>query len=104
MSRNDVPELTIEQRRENLALAMDARRGRAELKRDMKAGKVTLGDALEDDRAQRLRVRQLLMSLPGIGSARADAIMREARIGEGRRVSGLGSRQRERILELTDSI
>ncbi len=104
MSKNDVPERSPEQRKESLELAMVARRRRAELRRDMKAGKLTLANALEDDRAQRLHVRQLLMSLPGIGSARAATIMRDAGIGDGRRVRGLGPRQRENILRMTNSI
>lgn len=40
------------------------------------------------------------MCIPGIGKAKADDIMRKLGIAENRRVQGLGSRQREGIVEL----
>ena len=40
------------------------------------------------------------MCIPGIGKAKTDDIMRKLGIAENRRVQGLGSRQREGIVEL----
>lgn len=103
MTETTVPELTEEQRRQNLERAMAARIERAELKRDLKAGKLSFADALDDKRAQKLYVRKLLQSAPGIGPAKAEAIMAKLHIAENRRVSGLGSRQRERLLALSEA-
>ena len=53
-----------------------------------------------------LRFRQVHLDfhtsphIPGIGKAKADDIMRKLGIAENRRVQGLGSRQREGIVEL----
>lgn len=99
----NIPMPTEEQRRAALVLSAKTRAERAELKRDMKAGKVTLAEALDDPRAQRIPIRQLLMSLPGIGSVKADLIMRVAGIAPSRRVKGVGIRQRQRLIEIFDS-
>jgi hypothetical protein len=99
----NIPMPTEEQRRAALVLSARTRAERAELKRDMKAGKVTLAEALDDPRAQRIPIRQLLMSLPGIGSVKADLIMRVAGIAPSRRVKGVGIRQRQRLIEIFDS-
>ena len=97
---NTLPTLTTEQRRDNLERAKAARRARAELRRDLKAGRITLMDALDDPRAQRLHVQQLLTALPGVAQKRAGEIMCRLDIMPNRRVYGLGSRQRERLIEL----
>lgn len=101
---NPVPTLTDEERRRNLELAMEARRTRAELRRQLKAGQVSLADALEDERAQRMYVCQLLASLPGIAQSRAETIMLNLGIAPNRRVHGLGKRQRAELIALGERI
>lgn len=59
-------------------------------------------DAIADERANRIRVHELLTSVPGIGKAKADDIMRKLGIADNRRVQGLGCRQRELIIELVE--
>lgn len=103
MSKSTLPTLTTEQRRDNLERAMAVRHARAELRRDLKAGRITLTAALDDPRAQRLHVRQLLASLPGVAQRRAGEIMFRLDIAPSRRVHGLGPRQRERLIELFDA-
>lgn len=95
---NAVPTLTTEQRRDALAQAAEARRARAELRRDMKAGRIEPTAALDDPRAQRLHVRQFLSAIPGIGERRADKMMLRLRIAQNRRVRGLGHRQRDGLI------
>lgn len=56
--------------------------------------------ALERSLAARRERMEFLMCIPGIGKAKADDIMRKLGIAENRRVQGLGSRQREGIVEL----
>lgn len=97
---NTLPTLTTEQRRANLERAKAARRARAELRRDLKTGRIAPADALDDPRAQRLYVRQFLASLPGVAQKRAGEIMCRLDIDPSRRVNGLGSRQRERLIEM----
>lgn len=88
---NHLPEMTEEKRKAALERSLAARRERMEFKDLVRKGELSLADALDDDRAKRI---------PGIGKAKADDIMRKLGIAENRRVQGLGSRQREGIVEL----
>lgn len=93
---NHLPEMTEEKRKAALERSLAARRERMEFKDLVKKGEISLAD----DRAKRIRVHEFLMCIPGIGKAKADDIMRKFGIAENRRVQGLGSRQREGIIEL----
>jgi len=96
-----LPTLTEEQRKEALAKAAEARRKRAEIKAQLKSGKLTLdallvrsGDAI----VGKMKVSNVLESLPGVGKVRATKIMEELDISASRRVRGLGAKQREQLL------
>lgn len=97
------PQLNPEQRAAALAKAAEARAARAELKSKLKMGTVTLRDAIEgadsDDVIGKLKVVNLLESLPGVGKVKARKVMEEIGIAETRRVRGLGSQQRQSLLE-----
>lgn len=97
---NHLPEMTEEKRKAALERSLAARRERMEFKDLVRKGELSLADALDDDRAKRIRVHEFLMCISGIGKAKADDIMRKLGIAENRRVQGLGSRQREGIVEL----
>lgn len=96
-----VPDITDEERTRALVSAMAARRLRAMALRDLRDGKTSAAEALESDDATwtRMRVSTFLRALPGIGAARALAIMTEAGIAENRRLGGLGRIQRARLVE-----
>lgn len=94
-----IPELTDEQRRENLRRAAGARREKAGLLHALKDGKVTLAEVLDDPRAERIRVETLIRALPGYGAAKSQLLMNELGIAHSRRVKGLGVRQRKALLE-----
>lgn len=104
MENNNLPELTDEQRKTALARAAEARRERSEFKGLVKKGELSFTDAIADERAKRIRIHELLTSVPGIGRAKADDIMRKLGIAENRRVQGLGCRQRDLIIELTEKV
>ena len=97
-----VPPLTDEQRAAALEKAATARRARAELKGRLKRGGTTLkqvlDDAENDEAVAKLKVSALLESLPGVGKARAAAVMEQLEIAPSRRVRGLGERQRQALL------
>ncbi len=96
-----LPNLSPEDRKKALEKAAEARHKRAELRENIKAGKVSLKSVLEADDpiAKRLKVSTLIESLPGYGKAKAAKVMDELGISESRRVQGLGSRQRENLLK-----
>ncbi|MCA5923014.1 MULTISPECIES: guanylate kinase [Curtobacterium] len=89
--------------------AVAARRARAAVKAAIASGERSALDVaraawddslVETTSAERsLRVRDLLVSLPGIGPARAEAIMGSLRIASSKRLGGLGSRQRTALAD-----
>lgn len=103
-----LPSLSPEQRAAALEKAAEIRKARAELKEQLKEGKITLGDVLGraegDDVVGKLKVSAVLQALPGIGKIRAAQIMEKLRIAESRRLRGLGDQQRRALLgEFADS-
>ncbi|WP_426725394.1 guanylate kinase [Curtobacterium flaccumfaciens] len=89
--------------------AVAARRARAAVKAAIASGERSALDVaraawddslVESTSAERsLRVRDLLVSLPGIGPARAEAIMGTLRIAPSKRLGGLGTRQRSALAD-----
>lgn len=96
-----LPQLTDEQRRAALEKAAAARHARAELRDNIKSGKISLKEVIESDDpiASRMKVSALIESLPGYGKAKAAKVMSDLGISPSRRVRGLGERQREQLLE-----
>lgn len=97
-----LPELSDEQRKAALEKAAQARKARAELRDKLKNGEVSLEEVLangDDPVIARMKVSMLIESLPGYGKAKAARLMQELEISESRRVKGLGTRQREQLLE-----
>jgi len=96
-----LPVLTDEQRKQALEKAAEARKKRAELKSQLKSGKLQLKDMLsrqDDDTVGKMKVSTVLESLPGVGKVRAQKIMERLDISASRRVRGLGAKQRESLL------
>jgi S13-like protein len=97
-----LPTLTEEQRKQALEKAAEARRKRAELKGQLKSGKLTLKDVLGrdgDDTVGKMKVSTVLESLPGVGKVRARKLMEKLDISASRRVRGLGAKQRDALLD-----
>ena len=96
------PKLTDEQRKAALEKAAAARKARAELRDQIKNGDITVAEVLakvDDPVVARMKVSMLIESLPGFGKAKTAKLMEELEISESRRVKGLGTRQREELLE-----
>lgn len=75
---------------------------RAQLRQEIKSGKLTIADVLErsdDEIVGKMRVKYMLESLPQVGKITAAKIMNEIGIDEVRRIQGLGSRQKADLLE-----
>src|SRR5260370_37931342 len=99
-----LPVLSPEQRQEALQKARQARTARSALLADLKTGTLTLADVLgrDDDLARKTKGAQVVRALPGVGKARAAAIMERAGIPAERRVGGVGARHREQLLARFD--
>jgi hypothetical protein len=98
------PRRTPEQRAEALERALAARQERALIRRRLKSGelsgRVVLETCEQNQAWGSLPVRAFLTALPGVGSARAEAIMRDIDIAQSRRLRGLGERQRLELLQV----
>ena len=98
-----LPELDPEHRRAALAKAADARRERAEVKQQLKAGAISLDAviaAADDSEAlAKMRVSEVLASMPAVGPIKAERMMEQLRIAASRRIRGLGPRQRQALLD-----
>lgn len=92
-----IPSLSPEQLQAARAAATQARRARAQLKDEVKAGKLTLSAALDkalaDEVLAHVKVVDLLRAMPRIGVKRADELMERLGIAANRRVRGLGRHQ-----------
>lgn len=84
----------------NLARGNRVRLAAAEVKRDIRAGRVSLGVALWDERADCVEVHDLLIAQRYWGSHRAATLLARVPIFDARRVRDLTDRQRVRIIEL----
>ena len=97
-----IPTLTAEERKAALEKAKEARIKRAEVREDLKSGKLTLEqviDMKDDPVIGRMKVSTLIETLPGYGKAKSVKVMNELQIAESRRLRGLGDRQKEALLE-----
>ncbi len=92
-----LPQLSSEQRQANLEKAAASRRERAEVKNRLKHSGASISEVLEQGRSNevigKMRVVDLLQSMPGLGKVRAKQMMERLAISESRRVRGLGTNQ-----------
>ena len=92
-----LPRLTPEQRQANLEKAAASRRERAEIKNRLKHSGASITEVLQQGHDNevigKMRVIDLLQSMPGLGKVRARQMMERLSISESRRVRGLGANQ-----------
>lgn len=97
-----LPPLTPEQRQAALEKAAAARRERAAVKNRLKHSGASIADVLAEGATNevigKMRVSELLQSMPGLGKVRAAALMERLKISESRRVRGLGAKQVEALV------
>lgn len=97
-----IPQLSDQERKQALEKAKAARIKRAEVREQLKTGKLTLKEVLDmkdDPVVGRMKVSTLIETLPGYGKAKSEAIMSDLKIAESRRLRGLGARQEAALLE-----
>lgn len=96
------PTLTAEERRAALAKAAESRKIRATFKSEVKSGSRSWVDAFSSDNQaiRKMRVKELLLSLPGFGEVRATTLLERAGISTARRIQGVGRSQYELLLKL----
>ncbi len=97
------PRLSDEERSRALEIAKAARQERATAKRELQSGALAFAQFLvladSNQVLAKMRVVELLESLPGYGKIRAQAAMEKFQISPTRRVQGLGKHQRQSLLK-----
>lgn len=83
-----------------LARANEVRLGRATIKREISAGETLLADALREQHPYLvgMPVRELLMSVRGLGARKADQTIGLCSLRPGTKVGNLGAKTQKQIL------
>jgi guanylate kinase len=91
------PRLSTRARRRAGEKAVLARQDRAKVKEQVASGELFFFDLFKDERRSiaRMKLMDLLQSVPGIGQARAQLIFERTNISPSRRIGGVGHRQIE---------
>jgi len=91
------PRLSTRARRRAGEKAVLARQDRAKVKEQVASGELFFFDLFKDERKSiaRMKLMDLLQSVPGIGQARAQLIFERTSISPSRRIGGVGHRQIE---------
>jgi hypothetical protein len=96
------PERSLVQRMEALQRANDIRSRRAQLKRDLKAGRQPIHELLLDppDYLQTAKAFDLLLAVPKYGRVKVNKILSQCRISPSKTLGGLSERQRGELVAL----
>jgi hypothetical protein len=96
------PERSLDQRMEALRRANQIRSRRAQLKKDLKSGRTSIGVVIANppDFVMTAKVFDMLMAVPKYGKVKATRFLNTCRISQGKTIGGLSDRQRTELLEL----
>ncbi len=96
------PERSLNQRMEALARANAIRTQRAQLKRDLKGGRVSIHQLLESppDYLETAKVFEMLLAVPKYGRVKANKVLVACRISPSKTIGGLSERQRAELVAL----
>jgi hypothetical protein len=94
------PERSLDQRMEALRRANDIRSARAQMKRDLKAGKTKIQTLLRDPPEYVLtaKVFDMLLAVPKYGRVKTNRILNQCRISPSKTIGGLSERQRAELV------
>ncbi|MDX6586146.1 MAG: hypothetical protein QOI31_619 [Solirubrobacterales bacterium] len=97
-----VPERTHDQRMKALRRANDIRTRRAQLKRDLKAGKTSVDGLLLDppEWVMTAKVFDMILAVPKYGRVKANKILGQCRISPSKTIGGLSQRQRAELVQM----
>jgi hypothetical protein len=94
------PERSYNQRMEALQRANDIRSRRAQLKRDLKAGRQPIDELLlaPPEYLETAKVFDLLLAVPKYGRVKVNKILTQCKISPSKTVGGLSERQRRELV------
>jgi hypothetical protein len=96
------PERSLTQRLDALERANVVRTRRAQLKKDLKAGKASIHDLLADtpEVLETAKVIDLLLAVPKYGRVKVNKVLTQCRVSPSKTMGGLSNRQREDLGKL----
>jgi hypothetical protein len=101
-TKQSAPERSLHQRMDALAKANLIRTERARLKRDLKAGRLSIHALLlhPPEYIQTAKVADVMLAVPKYGRVKVNKILVHCRIAPSKTVGGLSERQRSELLAL----
>ena len=99
-STASTPERSLDQRMAALERANGIRSARAQLKRDLKAGRKSIVDLLSSPPEYVLtaKVFDMLLAVPKYGRVKANRVLNQCRISPAKTIGGLSERQRAELV------
>ena len=96
------PERSLTQRMEALHRANEIRTRRAQLKRDLKAGRVGIHDLLLEPPTyvETAKVFDMLLAVPKYGRVKVNKVLQQCRISPSKTIGGLSQRQRTELVSM----
>jgi hypothetical protein len=96
------PERSLMQRMDALNRANEIRSARAQLKRDLKAGRSAIHELLMEPPSyvETAKVFDLLLAVPKYGRVKANKVLTQCRISPSKTIGGLSQRQRAELVAL----
>jgi hypothetical protein len=96
------PERSLNQRMDALARANRIRTKRAQLKRDLKAGRLSIHALLLNppEYLETAKVFDMLLAVPKYGRVKVNKILVHCRIAPSKTIGGLSERQRSELISL----
>lgn len=96
------PERSLNQRMEALGKANEIRSARAQLKRDLKAGRTSIQQLLMDppEFLETAKVFDMMLAVPKYGRVKVNKILQTCRISPSKTIGGLSDRQRAELVGL----
>ena len=96
------PERSLVQRMDALQRANQIRTRRAQLKKDLKGGRVSIHTLLLDppEYLQTAKVFDMLLAVPKYGRVKVNKVLQQCRISPSKTIGGLSQRQRSELVSL----
>jgi hypothetical protein len=96
------PERSLHQRMDALKRANDIRTRRAQLKRDLKAGRHSIHKLLMDppEYVETAKVFDMLLAVPKYGRVKVNKVLGQCRISPSKTIGGLSERQRTELVAM----
>ncbi len=96
------PERSLDQRMDALRRANQIRSLRAQVKKDLKSGAVSVCSVIEapPEYVFTAKVFDIIVAAPKFGKVKATRLLNQCRISQGKTLGGLSERQRGELVEL----